>query len=204
MRPRESLRPTGYAGRWPRMRCISRNSARIHFSSPHVHVSTIFSRRHFVEYFGWAVVFSGGLIASCGGSTVGDGALLDAGSRHVTQPSADAASSPMSSESDGGACVIVAGRYDRSCAVDTDCVWYVGRAAVVFGDYCMPICVTCPGGAINARAAAQFSADVSMTPLGSGAIPVSSCGCIGASGPCCRSGQCSISCEPQLDAGPGG
>ena len=62
-----------------------------------------------------------------------------------------------------GAGVISASNYDESCNVDSDCQEVTSR------DYCSAGCL-CGGSAINVGAVAQFKADVSKTPLGSGAL----------------------------------
>jgi hypothetical protein len=84
---------------------------------------------------------------------------------------------------DSGPCMISASNYDQSCNVDTDC-WEVSS-----GDYCSAIC-RCGTSAINVEALAQFNADVSKTPRGSGALGNVSCYCPFLWGPCCRQGKC--------------
>jgi hypothetical protein len=85
-------------------------------------------------------------------------------------------------ESDG--CTVSASNYDQSCTVDTDCV------EVSSGDYCSAATCQCGGSVVNVGALAQFRADVSKTPLGSGALMSLPCGCPLAAGPCCRQGMC--------------
>jgi hypothetical protein len=80
--------------------------------------------------------------------------------------------------------MISASNYDQSCTVDTDCV------EVSSSDYCSTTDCQCGGSAINVGALAQFKADVSKTPIGSGALMGKVCGCGIAFGPCCRHGVC--------------
>jgi len=80
--------------------------------------------------------------------------------------------------------MISASNYDQSCTVDSDCV------QVSAGNYCSATTCQCGGSAINVGALAQFKADVSKTPLGSGALMGAICGCPCESGAVCRSGQC--------------
>ena len=87
-------------------------------------------------------------------------------------------------DTDSGTCMISASNYDQSCNVDSDCV------QVSAGDYCSTATCHCGGSAINVRALAQFKADVSKTPLGSGAVMGAICGCPCESGAVCRSGTC--------------
>jgi hypothetical protein len=101
---------------------------------------------------------------------------------------------------DGAGCYISAANYDQSCSVDSDCVAVIQGAeggveafglVVQSGNYCQPICM-CGGEAINKSAAAQYLADVSETPLGSGAIkPLLPCMCPQIpNAACCSDGGC--------------
>lgn len=96
---------------------------------------------------------------------------------------------------DAGACMISASNYDQSCTADTDCEGVTSR------DYCVAGCL-CGGSAINAGALAQFNADVSKTPLGSGALGGAACPCAPTPGPCCRAGQCTATCLLPTDTLP--
>src|SRR5580658_820236 len=87
-------------------------------------------------------------------------------------------------ETDDGTCVISASNYDQSCNVDSDCV------EISSGDYCSATFCQCGGSVINVGALAQFKADVSKTPIGSGALMGTVCGCSVPAGPCCRQGMC--------------
>ena len=95
-----------------------------------------------------------------------------------------------------GLCMIAASSYDQSCSADTDC------QEVTSTDYCGPHCL-CGGSALNVHALAQFNEDVAKkTPLASGSPPTPSCPCIPTSGPCCRAGKCTMTCESASDALP--
>jgi hypothetical protein len=83
-----------------------------------------------------------------------------------------------------GPCTISASNYDQACNVDSDC------AEVSSGDYCSATICRCGGSVVNVGALAQFNADVSKTPLGSGALMGATCGCAVPGGPCCRQGMC--------------
>lgn len=98
-------------------------------------------------------------------------------------------------DTDAGACMISASNYDQSCAADTDCQEVTSR------DYCVAGCL-CGGSAVNAGALAQFNADVSKTPLGSGALGGAACPCADQPGPCCRSGKCTMACFSPTDTLP--
>ncbi len=142
---------------------------------------------------------------ACGGETAGtdhgSGAIIPDGGWAPPDASAsdgrraDAGQgSIVSSPSEGGACVIPASNYDQSCATDSDCV-PVNSAY----DWCTPLCNCGSNDAINGSAMAQYTADTSRTPVGSGAVSVGTCMCPGRSGPstCCHAGMC-IVYEPQL------
>jgi hypothetical protein len=82
---------------------------------------------------------------------------------------------------------IQASNYDRSCAVDSDCV------AVAEGDVCTPCGVGCKNAAINVAARAQYQADVDRAFAAT--LParnecVTTCRYYNSQGPCCLSGQC--------------
>lgn len=105
-------------------------------------------------------------------------------------------------DADGGegnanaACIISASSYYGYCALDLDCV------QVTPGDYCGNdgACL-CESAAINASALAEFNADVSWTPIGSGAVHPQRCSCaLQPSAPCCRSGMCTMNCVSESDA----
>lgn len=116
----------------------------------------------------------------------------EAGSSEVDVPEASAPSE-AASEEDGAACFILASNYDQSCAVDSDCIGTAGEFAVQFGNYCTKMC-TCGGDAINKASASQYVADVSRTPLGSGALGQVVCSCGFEVPPCCQSGRCVEAC----------
>jgi hypothetical protein len=94
---------------------------------------------------------------------------------------------------DAGACFIDITQYDHSCSVDSDCVssvelncavWQGGfiprRGVNLFvggGDFCGNVCNCDLGGAISRSAVAQYLADVSRTPVGSGQVPIPICNC---------------------------
>lgn len=133
-------------------------------------------------------------VLSCGGSTVGvrqpgDAGINDA-STDVTALSPDTG---PDAGPDGGICEIAASAYNETCSTDDDCVNGQGSVSVDFGDYCTSFC-SCPVYAINRADLARFVADVSRTPLGSGAISPPVCSCIPAAAPCCRQGMCTEEC----------
>jgi hypothetical protein len=152
-------------------------------------------------------------IISCGGavrSRPDANADRDASAQWSDAPASDAANAPLlvpdantstsdaaasieaSPESGGGSCWIDISTYDQSCAVDSDCVYFAGAFAVASGNYCSdPAPCNCVGGAISLGAANQYVADVSKTPVGSGAIPRGQCSCgIVTAPPCCLGGRC--------------
>jgi hypothetical protein len=94
---------------------------------------------------------------------------------------------------DAGFCSIQTSKYEQTCSSDSDCVTMAGTFPVQSGDYCKPMCL-CGGGTISIVAVAQYVADVSKTPLGSGAIPPEFCGCVLNGTPCCETGQCTFQC----------
>lgn len=122
-------------------------------------------------------------IGSCGGSVHGSGGA-DAGGSEASVNSGSSAESG----SDAGPCLIQASDYDQSCSVDSDCVSKVvfgpGVFAmperisfpVTFGNFCSSMCL-CGPGAISQTAIPQYVADVSKTPLGTGAVPLEACFC---------------------------
>ena len=125
-------------------------------------------------------------VASCGGSvrttTVGDAGRADAAVQ----------------KAEAGPCAIDTSNYDLSCSTDSDCVGFIagsepglglGGLPVQSGNYCTPMCF-CGGDVISKKSVAQYTTDVSKTPLGSGAIAPLSCGCGDEPGPCCENGQC--------------
>lgn len=151
-------------------------------------------------------------LGSCGGSLHGSG-NTDAGGAEV------GASPEASVESglDAGRCLIQASDYDQSCSVDSDCVTKVisgagflsketgGDFIVTFGNFCSPMCL-CGPGAISQKSVSQYVADVSKTPLGTGAVPLEACFCDELGILCCQSGQCSDQCNvapPRDAASPG-
>jgi hypothetical protein len=139
-----------------------------------------------------AIVAATAVYTSCGGSTVGGGAVDAA----TAVRNADA-ETPL----DSGDCLILASSYDQSCSVDSDCVTVAGTTLVGFGDYCQSHCL-CGGSAINKNSAARYATDVAKTPLGSGAISgagVCPCPPIPAMG-CCQGGRCVAFCSTACSA----
>jgi hypothetical protein len=129
----------------------------------------------------------------------------------------DAGGSDASIETDAAACFINAATYDQSCSVDSDCLSSVsglpvgslfvdlpaGSLFVQSGNYCTPLCI-CGDETISKGAVAQYVADVSKTPIGSGALAPSQCYCPSRTAPCCQAGRCSIGClYARTDSGPG-
>lgn len=158
--------------------------------------------KHFALYTAFL-----GIEMSCGGQTRleargADAAFLaEAGSLSVDAGSDSSApdGSSVDVNVDAAACYISASDYDQACSVDSDCVAVVESAEggiglfglfVQSGNYCQPLCM-CGGQAINKSAAAQYRADVSKTPVGSGAIQTPPCNCPNIGGAaCCRGGRC--------------
>ena len=101
---------------------------------------------------------------------------------------------------DAGACVFQASSYDRSCALDGDCV------VVISTDYCTNTACDCGGDPISVAGRAQFNTDISRTPLGSGALQWPPCSCETPAPICCRAGMCTHDCitAPEGDDGDGG
>ncbi len=129
-------------------------------------------------------------IAACGGAT------------HAETGETDASTVvPL----DAGACLIEATNYDQSCAVDSDCI-----SGIQSGNYCLSIDIGCGQETINKQALAQYMADVSKTPLGSGAIPEVESSCFFSGQPCCIARHCTPSTQcPEMplvppDAAPNG
>jgi hypothetical protein len=128
-----------------------------------------------------------------------DAGGTEAGGRCEAGAGAGAAVSP-----DASACSIALDQYDRSCSVDSDCVSTVEVSCAVYenavpatsifvrgGDFCGG-CNCAMGFAINRGAAAQYAADVSATPQGSGqvAFPICNCAATPPPGPLCVNGMC--------------
>jgi hypothetical protein len=152
-----------------------------------------------------------GIEISCGGRTRFEARGADAASQaesgasgieaSVNQNTPDGSSSDSSV--DAAACSISPSDYDQSCSVDSDCLGVIDTDGGIFGsfglvvqsgNYCQPLCL-CGGGAINRSAAAQYLQQVSMTPLGSGAIMRPACSCPSMStAACCSGGRCVTSC----------
>jgi hypothetical protein len=164
---------------------------------------------------------AGALIAACGGSTRVSGSADTSATEAGVGPETSLVDSRAETDSetnvaalDGAACFIEASNYDQSCSVDSDCVasipgidvFDVRGLFIVFGNYCSAtMCENCQGqGVINRSAVAQYAADVSGTPLGSGAIPSVPCFCALPPPVCCQNGLCvaNNSCLGAIDAGP--
>ena len=80
---------------------------------------------------------------------------------------------------------IQASNYDRSCAVDSDCV------AVAEGDVCTPCGVGCKNAAIIVAARAQYKMDVDRAVAATlAATNQCQTTCFYSRYPCCVSGQC--------------
>jgi hypothetical protein len=129
---------------------------------------------------------------ACGRTELPEGQPDDAATDSA--PTMDAAPIDGADTNDAGAdsasCMILASNYDQSCTLDTDCT------NVHAGDYCsVPplssvICL-CAASAINVAALAQFSEDISKTPLIQAIASRAACGCpSSAPAPCCRHGTC--------------
>ena len=148
------------------------------------------------------------LTAACGGA-VGDGAS-DGSASAEEEPSGSMTPSEILDGgdvvSDGTLCTIQASDYDQSCSVDSDCVISAGNFAVNFhiSNYCsidQPVCFSCPLDIINQNSASKYIADISRTPLGSGAIQSPVCSCPFPAPPCCRGGTCTRNCAAPNDSG---
>jgi hypothetical protein len=142
-----------------------------------------------------------------------DGSMSDAGEMQSGPRCEGGAGTPISA--DAAACLIDLAQYDRSCAVDSDCVSTVELSCAVYqtslpvvtfyvrgGNFCDG-CNCNPGLAINQSAVQQYIADVSATPQGSGQVPFPACNCpptppVGI--PLCINGSCS---PGPADSGPG-
>lgn len=152
---------------------------------------------------GWSI--------GCGGFA--QAASVDAGDEakgDVSQTMVDGGEvTPASRDGAGAAdvpafCSIERSNYNKSCSSDSDCVRVADNIPVDFGDYCQWLC-RCGGDAINQSSVAQYVADVSRTPLGSGTVggPAMGCSC-GFAGPaCCLQGQCTAGtgCLGTTDSG---
>lgn len=140
--------------------------------------------RSTLDVFGSQPASAGGDDATVGGGPVeaGTSSHASAGGEADGETSADSAA--KATEAQPAVCTISSSAYDQSCSADTDCV------DVSAGDYCHPRCF-CGGAAINAGALPLYTRDVSLTPIGSGAIEAGpACPCVGQFGPCCRAGRC--------------
>jgi hypothetical protein len=163
--------------------------------------------------------------AEAGGSSSGSGASSNGGSRSSsgggTSLGGSGSGSSGSSGSvvrceggagadvgpDAAACFIDLNQYDRSCSVDSDCVATVELSCAMYqnrprglnlyvrgGSFCDG-CNCNTGAAINRSAVAQYVADVSRTPEGSGQVAFPVCGCPPTPPPTisCNSGLCGLS-----------
>lgn len=144
-------------------------------------------------------------LGACGGTMNTVPASDAAAETSSLEASAEASTSADGPES----CVIDTSSYDQSCSVDSDCAAGATFPNPTIGDgiqsgnYCTPM-MLCGGEAINKRALAQFVADVSRTPLGSGTIKVrpSTCLAVGTSARCVN-GRCEVGLwAVPYDAGP--
>jgi hypothetical protein len=82
---------------------------------------------------------------------------------------------------DGGAWLIQASDYDRSCTTDADCV-PIGE-----GDACAPCTIACTTAVISKAAKPRYIADLGGLFEASQSAR---CHCPFSSVPCCREGQC--------------
>ena len=148
---------------------------------------------------------SSGSGTSSGGSgsstSSGSGSSGSSGSSVRCEGRAGGAVSP-----DAAACFIDLNQYDRSCSVDSDCVSTVELRCAVYenafpltnlyvrgGNFCDG-CNCNQGTTINRSAVAQYVADVSGTPEGSGQVAFPICSCPPSPPPgtaSCISGSCS-------------
>jgi hypothetical protein len=150
-------------------------------------------------------------VLSCGGSVAGS-ARPEAGGSEASVPDASVVEvggreASVLVGSDAAACFIEATNYDQSCSVDSDCVGTGNGYSIQSGNYCQPMCIDCGRETINKKSLAQYMADVSKTPLGSGAFPQEAeCGCPLILAPCCMGGHCTPGDQcPEImfvDAGP--
>jgi hypothetical protein len=165
-------------------------------------------------------------IAGCGATTTAAGTDSGAGA-DVTAAPADAALQADAGVAEGrpgcpavaaaavrldaAACFIDLAQYDRSCATDSDCVSSVELPCAVWpnslpvqpvyvhgGDFCDG-CNCSTGATIGRSAVAQYVADLSMTPQGSGQVAFPPCSCPPAPpppvGPQCVDGSCRLQGE---------
>jgi hypothetical protein len=180
------------------------------------------SRRKVRTTVRWFLVSVGvAATTSCGGSTHVSGSADGGGSEVGVGPEASAVADGRETDSetdsetsvvaslDGAACFINTSNYDQSCSVDSDCVTQVDLNPsklddywkVQSGNYCKTMCI-CGGDTISKSAVAQYTADVSKTPLGSGEIPYVPCSCAVGLPHCCQHGLCAL-CG-SVDAGASG
>jgi hypothetical protein len=154
-------------------------------------------------------------ITACGGSVhasgIADASASEGGARIDASVMTDGrgeADEADSEASDAAACVINTSNYDQSCSTASDCVTQVDLNPnkvgdtwnVQSGNYCKPMCI-CGGGTISKNGVAEYVADVSKTPLGSGEIPFEYCGCPASILACCQQGLC-VPCS-STGVGPG-
>jgi hypothetical protein len=123
----------------------------------------------------------------------------EAGAGPRCEPGPGVAVSP-----DAGACLINFSQYDRSCSSDSDCVSTVTLPCAVYTNGGHPPAVYVRGGnfcdgcncslelTISQSAVAQYIADVSKTPEGSGQVefPICMCAPPPPSNPKCMNGSC--------------
>jgi hypothetical protein len=142
-----------------------------------------------------AVVIAAPMLCACGSTSAT--ADVDGGESRLD--------GSLISDAEGGApigpdaaCFIDPSNYDRSCSTDSDCTEFIpgvapylglGGLPVQAGDYCVSMCL-CRSEPISSKGAVRYWADVSKTPLGSGALPPQFCGCPASSAPCCHNGTC--------------
>jgi hypothetical protein len=88
--------------------------------------------------------------------------------------------SDVGEENASASCLIDTSRYEQSCSIDSDCITEVPVRDTMFpvqsGNYCESMCL-CGSGVISAAGEMQYLADLSQTPLGSGAVSPAFCLC---------------------------
>jgi hypothetical protein len=122
------------------------------------------------------------------GETQDSGNTADSGEGVTSDGRCEADAGPAVNP-DAAACMIDLDPYDQSCSVDSDCVSTIDLGCAVYtnsqplrplyvhgGNFCNGCnCNTALG--INRSAVAQYVADVSRTPEGSGQAPFPICNC---------------------------
>jgi hypothetical protein len=143
---------------------------------------------------GWLIAVSvpacqGARGPSDGDAAPSDAAVMDGGSNADSESGLADAQYPAS-------CFIDRASYDQSCASDSDCIAQVTlpnmeSLRVQYGNFCQNqgVCF-CGGGAVGRMSVAQYIADVSKTPIGSGELPIIACSCATSPPTTCQNGTC--------------